>query len=79
MKLTEAQRCALGYISGCPQKSGGFWRDLGVSPSIIAGLETAGLVTALYSAVGASRIIDRAWSITPAGRRALQEGGGDGK
>lgn len=76
MKLTDAQRCALGYISGSPQKSGGFWRDLGVSPSIIAGLETAGLVTALYSAVGASRIIDRAWSITDAGRASLEASNG---
>ena len=73
-KLTEARRVALGYIVENPRKSGRFWRDLGVAPSVIAGLENDGLVGAPYHAMtGETTILRRSWVATDAGRAALQE------
>lgn len=72
-KLTSGQHHALSWISEAPGKSGRFWRDLGVTPQVIAGLETLGLVGAQWrQATGETSILTRAWNATDAGRAALE-------
>ncbi len=71
-KLTEMERSALQSIRISQGKSGQYWRDLGVLPILISNLEAMGYVTAVDRAVGSNPIINLAWFITDAGRRALE-------
>lgn len=63
--LSEAQRIALEYIDGSPGKSGKFWRDLGISPQSLSGLERRNLIKAEYRiATSETTILSRRWFLT---------------
>lgn len=72
--LTKARIKALAWIAESPNKSGAYWRDLGVSPATISWLEDARLIrTATFPVIGNSSVVIRStWVATDAGRAALE-------
>lgn len=65
-KLTMNEGTALGLILSSPRKSGAFWRDLGVHPSVIASLYRKGLVAPSGSPEEVS-ILRQSWVATEKG------------